>query len=77
MSVSDLAEFERLLKPGERLLKPGESELSFEDLGNATQRLVELLQDELFPESAVKIAKLQSIWARHPTRLGEKLLFNH
>ena len=54
------------------MLKPVESELSFEDLGNATQRDVDELKAELFPDSAVKRAKLQSIWARHPTRLGEK-----
>ena len=44
--------------------------LTFEILGDASQRDVDSLKDVLLPKKAVYQTKLQKLWAHHPNRLG-------
>ena len=71
MSVTTHAEFEEL--------RPIDSRLKFEVFGNFTQRDVDGLKDEWFPNNAETRGELQDLWIRHPNRNGEKssyLLFD-
>ena len=62
MTASTPAEFE--------ILVPREAGLTFEVFGNATQHIVEALQNELFPNQAVLKARLHDLCVRHPNRQG-------
>ena len=44
--------------------------LTFEILGDASQRDVDSLKDVLLPKKPVYQTKLQKLWAYHPNRLG-------
>jgi hypothetical protein len=63
MSASTIDEFKALM--------PIDTYFTFEDLAHATLDDVEALKIELFT-TALKRAKLQSIWARHPLRQGKR-----
>jgi hypothetical protein len=63
MSASTPAEFVALVPT---------AGFSFDDFGNATQGDVDDLKNQQFPGDLASRIKLQSIWARHPNRQGEK-----
>ena len=64
MSAYTLTEFESLTSCN--------FDLTFQDVGDAIQHIVDELLDELFPGSAVNNARLRSVWVPHPNRQGEK-----
>ena len=62
---ADFAELELQFAPA-----GDDAVLTFEILGDASQRDVDSLKDVLFPKKPVYQTKLQKLWAHHPNRLG-------
>lgn len=55
-----------------KMLVPTGVDFNFEDLGCILQEDLTGLKDEFYPNDPVLRGKLQSAWARHPNKQGEK-----